>query len=66
LDSLSDEQLIRLEGRSRSAILNRLRTIENIQDQLTGISTQLNQVLQLIPDDDYGTPKDEKGKGRAE
>ncbi|KAL2915352.1 E3 ubiquitin-protein ligase hrd1 [Polyrhizophydium stewartii] len=50
LDHLSDEQLRRMEGLARPAIEQRLRALHEIQSQLTGITTQLTQLLQLMPE----------------
>jgi hypothetical protein len=50
LDHLSEDELRKLEGRSKEAIVARLKAIQNIQQQLTGVSTQLTQLLQVIPD----------------
>jgi hypothetical protein len=50
LDRLSDDQLRKMEGNAREALISRLLTINNVQSQLFGVSTQLTQLLQLIPD----------------
>ncbi|KAJ3194172.1 E3 ubiquitin-protein ligase hrd1 [Irineochytrium annulatum] len=49
LDHLSDDQLRSLEGRSREAVIQRIRAVQNVQLQLTGITTQLTQILQMFP-----------------
>ncbi|KAJ3390743.1 E3 ubiquitin-protein ligase hrd1 [Lobulomyces angularis] len=48
-DYLTDEQLRSMEGQSRDAILARLRAIQSVQNQLTGVVTQLTQILDLTP-----------------
>lgn len=50
LDHLSDEALHIMEGNARGAIIARLTALHEIQNQLTGIVTQLTQVLVMIPD----------------
>jgi E3 ubiquitin-protein ligase synoviolin len=49
VDSLSDEQLSRLQGDAREQIVERLKTLEDIQAQLRGVSTQLQQLLATFP-----------------
>ncbi|KAI8906363.1 hypothetical protein EDD86DRAFT_60024 [Gorgonomyces haynaldii] len=49
-DHLTDEQLVQLQGNARENIIQRLDQIQNIQQQLTGITTQLTQILQLLPE----------------
>ncbi|KAI9331687.1 hypothetical protein DFJ73DRAFT_963673 [Zopfochytrium polystomum] len=51
LEELSDDQLRTMEGTSREAIIQRLRAIQNIQNQLAGVATQFTQVLQMMPDE---------------
>ncbi|KAJ3092439.1 Dynein heavy chain 3, axonemal [Quaeritorhiza haematococci] len=48
-DHLTDEQLRAMEGTTRDAVLARMRELENIQHQLTGIITQLAQISQMMP-----------------
>ncbi|KAJ3328188.1 E3 ubiquitin-protein ligase hrd1 [Blyttiomyces sp. JEL0837] len=48
LESLSEEQLKGMEGQTKDAIIKRLRAIQEVQNQLFGISTQLIQILQLV------------------
>eukprot|EP00842_Homolaphlyctis_polyrhiza_P005925 jgi/Hompol1/6333/HPOL_001501-RA len=50
LDHLTDEQLRAMEGNSRKAIIERLEALHRIQAQLTSVTTQLTQILQLIPE----------------
>ncbi|KAI8843137.1 hypothetical protein BC829DRAFT_435339 [Chytridium lagenaria] len=50
LDHLTDEQLAGLEGRTRDAVINRIKAVQNVQSQLTGVVTQLTQILQLLPE----------------
>ncbi|TPX66256.1 hypothetical protein SpCBS45565_g04588 [Spizellomyces sp. 'palustris'] len=62
LDHLSDEQLRSMEGRSREAMMERIRALQNIQHQLTGVITQLMQISQIIPPS-AATPGAESGSG---
>ncbi|KAJ3210510.1 hypothetical protein HDU67_005241 [Dinochytrium kinnereticum] len=50
LDHLTDDQLSGLEGRTREAVVNRIRAVQNVQSQLTGVVTQLTQILQMFPE----------------
>jgi len=52
LDCLTDEQLAGIEGTSRECIIERLRVIQSVQEQLVGVVTQLVQVLSCMPGDD--------------
>ncbi|KAI8804752.1 hypothetical protein BJ742DRAFT_823128 [Cladochytrium replicatum] len=49
-EHLSDEQLRSMEGTSRQAILARLEALQNVQHQLVGVTTQLTQLLSLMPE----------------
>ncbi|KAJ3098248.1 E3 ubiquitin-protein ligase hrd1 [Phlyctochytrium planicorne] len=49
-DYLTDQELEKMEGRSREAVVERIRAVQNVQEQLTGIVTQLTQILQMFPD----------------
>ncbi|TPX37914.1 hypothetical protein SeLEV6574_g07828 [Synchytrium endobioticum] len=48
LDHLSDDQLRQLEGSHREAILARIRAIQEAQRQLTGVVSQLTQIVDLM------------------
>ncbi|KAI8903683.1 hypothetical protein DFJ77DRAFT_281081 [Powellomyces hirtus] len=50
LDHLTDDQLRTLEGRSRDAITNRIRALQDVQNQITGLITQLAQISQMVPE----------------
>lgn len=50
-----------MEGNSREQIITRLKALRKIQDQLAGVSTQLNQLLQATPGRS-DTEKIDKGK----
>jgi hypothetical protein len=60
-DRFTDEELGELEGNSREHVIARLKAVKNIQNQLAGVSTQLNQLLQAIPDNS-NSDKVDKGK----
>lgn len=49
-DHLTDEQLQRLEGETREAVFDRLRELYRIQQQLTGVITQLSQLYVMYPE----------------
>jgi E3 ubiquitin-protein ligase synoviolin len=49
LEELNDQELRELEGTSREAAIKRIRALEKIQRQLTGVITQLSQVIQQYP-----------------
>lgn len=49
LDHLTDEQLASMEGSSRDAVIARIKAINSVQDQLSGIVVQLTQVLDMMP-----------------
>lgn len=49
LESLSEEELKLLEGQTRDHIIERLKAIYKIQEQLNGVSTQLTQIINLMP-----------------
>lgn len=48
LESLSDEKLLEIEGSLRENVISRIKTISEINHQLAGIVTQLNQVLNVM------------------
>ncbi|KAJ3046449.1 E3 ubiquitin-protein ligase synoviolin [Rhizophlyctis rosea] len=48
LDHLTDDELIRLEGTSREAIIARINELARVQKQITGVITQLAQISQLM------------------
>jgi hypothetical protein len=48
LESLTDEEVEQLEGSSREAAIRRIRALENVQRQLTGVLTQLTQIVSAI------------------
>jgi E3 ubiquitin-protein ligase synoviolin len=52
LDGLSDDQLQRLQGNSRTEIISRLEALNGIQKQLVGVSNQLQQLLSTFPEED--------------
>jgi negative regulator of sigma E activity len=60
-DRFTDEELVELEGKSRENVIARLNAVKKIQDQLSGVSTQLNQLLQAIPENS-DSDKVDKGK----
>ena len=60
LDHLDDEQIMALQGQSREAAVQRIRALQNVQHQLTGVITQLSQIVQTMP------PRDDKHKAGAE
>jgi hypothetical protein len=39
-----------MEGETREAVLERLRALHRIQQQLTGVITQLSQLYVMYPD----------------
>ena len=47
-----------MEGQSKEAIISRLKTLHNIQNQINGIIIQLTQLNDTIPN------YDQKGKGK--
>ncbi|KAJ3280337.1 hypothetical protein HK104_000745, partial [Borealophlyctis nickersoniae] len=74
LDHLTDTQLRAMEGSSRAAVMERIRAIQNVQHQLTGVVTQLTQILSVGDvggtelGQGTGQPQetvDVKGKGKA-
>ena len=60
-ERFTDEELQEMEGNSREQIITRLKALRKIQDQLAGVSTQLNQLLQATPGRS-DTEKIDKGK----
>jgi len=50
IESLSDEKLREIEGSLRQNVISRIKTISEINQQLNGIVTQLNQVLSYMPE----------------
>ena len=46
---MTDEQLALMEGSSRDAVIARIKAINSVQDQLSGIVVQLTQVLDMMP-----------------
>ncbi|KAI9353605.1 E3 ubiquitin-protein ligase synoviolin A-like protein [Obelidium mucronatum] len=58
LDVLSDEELRRLEGRTRQNVMDRLNEIQKVQDQLAVLSVRLAQLMELIPENDHGKGKE--------
>ncbi|KAI8821028.1 uncharacterized protein EV422DRAFT_50022 [Fimicolochytrium jonesii] len=60
LDHLTDAQLRDMDGQSREAISARIRALQSVQSQITGIITQLTQISTLIP-----PPKMAAGSGAS-
>jgi len=50
IESLSDEKLREIEGSLRQNVISRIKAISEINQQLNGIVTQLNQVLSYMPE----------------
>ncbi|KAJ3173980.1 E3 ubiquitin-protein ligase hrd1 [Geranomyces variabilis] len=48
LDHLTDDQLRLMEGQSRSAISARIRALHAVQEQITGLVTQLAQISMMM------------------
>ncbi|KAJ3152428.1 E3 ubiquitin-protein ligase synoviolin [Geranomyces michiganensis] len=55
LDHLTDDQLRLMEGQSRSAISARIRALHAVQEQITGLVTQLAQIHMIMGDDHAAT-----------
>ncbi|KAI8591265.1 hypothetical protein BDZ88DRAFT_411924 [Geranomyces variabilis] len=51
LDHLTDDQLRLMEGQSRSAISARIRALHAVQEQITGLVTQLAQISMMMGED---------------
>lgn len=49
LDSLTKEQLESIQSKSREAIIEQLRLLDDVQGQIRGVSTQLAQILECMP-----------------
>ena len=73
LEELNDENLKEMQGKTRKAILLRLKQIQKLERQLRLIGNQLHQISDLIPDDtldiltESETEEEEKlqsGKGK--
>ncbi|KAI9096576.1 hypothetical protein DFS34DRAFT_715420 [Phlyctochytrium arcticum] len=63
LDHFTDEQVRAMEGDSRAAVLERIRAVQSVQNQLAGVVTQLVQVLQVFPTGSTTTTNGEEASG---
>lgn len=52
LDNLTDTEIIDLQKRGREGAINRIRALERVQAQLTGVMTQLTQIVSSIDEAD--------------
>lgn len=48
LDHIPDEEIFMLQGQSREAAIRRIRALEGVQRQLTGVIVQLTQIISSI------------------
>ena len=55
LEELKDDELRKMQGNTKKAILMRLKQIEKLESQLKLIVYQLHQISDLIPEDTMET-----------
>lgn len=62
LEELNDDQVKEMQGKTRKAILLRLKQIQKLERQLRLIVNQLHQISDLIPDDTTESEMEEEEK----